>query len=243
MSRPPLGYDSERRRHAAGRQGSEVADRTRSPIVETLLDAFRSTAVTVSMTINSPGPRIPVAFILARARRPRWNRFENNWAQAPAERRAQKIRRAARNYICPAAGPSMRLVTDVMALLRRGTCRTWNTNLERLRLPHSRRAGFDRAPRGRLHPCQCQSVPARSGGPSGLSIDTVAPRISFFWNAHNDFFEENCEVPRRAERCGPRSSATSSARPDPRSQMLRFHTQTGGSTLEPRRSRRTTSCG
>src|SRR6202007_3302161 len=64
----------------------------------------------------------------------------------------------------------------------------------------------------------------------GLAVDTVAPRISFFWNAHNDFFEEIAKF-RAARTLWAQIVREEFGSRDPRSQMLRFHTQTGGSTL------------
>jgi methylmalonyl-CoA mutase N-terminal domain/subunit len=65
---------------------------------------------------------------------------------------------------------------------------------------------------------------------AGLAIDLVAPRISFFWNAHNDFFEEVAKF-RAARVLWAKIVRDEFGSTDPRSQMLRFHTQTGGSTL------------
>ena len=61
-------------------------------------------------------------------------------------------------------------------------------------------------------------------------MDTVAPRISFFWNAHNDFFEEIAKF-RAARTLWAEIVRDEFGSKDPKSQMLRFHTQTGGSTL------------
>jgi methylmalonyl-CoA mutase N-terminal domain/subunit len=65
---------------------------------------------------------------------------------------------------------------------------------------------------------------------SGLGIDVVAQRISFFWNAHNHFFEEIAKF-RAARTLWAEIVRDEFGSSDPRSQMLRFHTQTGGSTL------------
>jgi len=65
---------------------------------------------------------------------------------------------------------------------------------------------------------------------AGLAIDTVAPRISFFWNAHNDLFEEVAKF-RAARTIWARIVRDEFGSREQRSQMLRFHTQTGGSTL------------
>jgi methylmalonyl-CoA mutase cobalamin-binding domain/chain len=65
---------------------------------------------------------------------------------------------------------------------------------------------------------------------AGLSVESVAPRISFFWNAHNDLFEEVAKF-RAARALWAHIVRDDFSCDDPRSQMLRFHTQTGGSTL------------
>jgi len=65
---------------------------------------------------------------------------------------------------------------------------------------------------------------------AGLEIDAFAPRLSFFWNAHNNLFEEVAKY-RAARRMWSRIMTERFGAKDPRSKMLRFHTQTGGSTL------------
>jgi methylmalonyl-CoA mutase N-terminal domain/subunit len=70
----------------------------------------------------------------------------------------------------------------------------------------------------------------RAAQAAGLAIDAVAPRISFFWNAHNDFFEEVAKF-RAARTLWARIVRDEFGSTDAKSQMLRFHTQTGGSTL------------
>ncbi|MGA7096639.1 MAG: methylmalonyl-CoA mutase family protein, partial [Acidimicrobiia bacterium] len=65
---------------------------------------------------------------------------------------------------------------------------------------------------------------------AGLDIDTFAPRLSFFWNGHNDFFEEVAKY-RAARRIWARLMREDQGAKDPRSWAMRFHTQTAGSTL------------
>src|SRR4029079_16728721 len=65
---------------------------------------------------------------------------------------------------------------------------------------------------------------------AGLDVDTFAPRISFFFNAHNDLLEEVAKF-RAARRLWARLMAERFKPKDPRSSMVRFHTQTAGSTL------------
>src|SRR5690606_38471753 len=64
----------------------------------------------------------------------------------------------------------------------------------------------------------------------GLDVDEFAPRLSFFFNAHNHFFEEIAKF-RAARRMWARIMKERFGAKDPRSLQLRFHTQTGGSTL------------
>ncbi len=64
----------------------------------------------------------------------------------------------------------------------------------------------------------------------GLSVDEFAPRLSFFWNSHNDFFEEIAKF-RAARRIWSTRMRTRYGAKDPRSWMLRFHTQTAGCSL------------
>jgi methylmalonyl-CoA mutase N-terminal domain/subunit len=70
----------------------------------------------------------------------------------------------------------------------------------------------------------------RAARAAGIDLDLVAPRISFFWNAHNDFFEEIAKF-RAARFLWAHITRDEFGCRDPRSQTLRFHTQTGGSTL------------
>ena len=63
-----------------------------------------------------------------------------------------------------------------------------------------------------------------------MDVDSFAPRLSFFWNAHNNLFEEVAKY-RAARRMWARIMTERFGAKDERSKMLRFHTQTGGSTL------------
>ena len=65
---------------------------------------------------------------------------------------------------------------------------------------------------------------------AGLPVDEFAPRLSFFWNAHNNFFEEVAKF-RAARRMWAKIMTDRFGAQDERSRLLRFHTQTGGSTL------------
>jgi methylmalonyl-CoA mutase N-terminal domain/subunit len=70
----------------------------------------------------------------------------------------------------------------------------------------------------------------RWGIERGLDVDEFAPRLSFFFNSHNDFFEEICKF-RAARRIWAREMRETFGAKDPRSWLLRFHTQTAGCSL------------
>jgi methylmalonyl-CoA mutase N-terminal domain/subunit len=70
----------------------------------------------------------------------------------------------------------------------------------------------------------------RAARDAGIDLDTIAPRLSFFWNAHNDLFEEIAKF-RAARYIWAHITRDEFGCKDPRSHMLRFHAQTAGSTL------------
>ncbi len=96
-------------------------------------------------------------------------------------------------------------------------------------VPHPR-SRIDGRPGARLHPRQ--RVRLRRGGrwPPGLDVDEFAPQLSFFFNAHLDFFEEIAKY-RAARRIWARWMADRYGAQSPRSLHLRFHTQTAGVSL------------
>jgi methylmalonyl-CoA mutase N-terminal domain/subunit len=128
-------------------------------------------------------------------------------------------------YIFP-PGPSMRLVTDVMAYAA-GHVPNWNTIS--ISGYHIREAGSTALQEIAFTLANAKAY-LHAAVRSGLAVDVVAPRISFFWNAHNDFFEEIAKF-RAARTLWAQIVRDEFGSTDPRSQVLRFHTQTGGSTL------------
>ena len=128
-------------------------------------------------------------------------------------------------YIFPPV-PSMRLVTDVMAYCAQSVP-NWNTIS--ISGYHIREAGSTALQEIAFTLADAKAY-LRAAQQAGLDIDTVAPRISFFWNAHNDFFEEIAKF-RAARTLWAEIVRDEFGSHDPKSQMLRFHTQTGGSTL------------
>jgi methylmalonyl-CoA mutase N-terminal domain/subunit len=120
----------------------------------------------------------------------------------------------------------MRLVTDSMAYCAREVP-NWNTIS--ISGYHIREAGSTAVEEIAFTLANAKAY-LQAARERGLDVDTIAPRFSFFWNAHNDFFEEVAKY-RAARYLWAHITRDEFGAKDPKSQMLRFHTQTGGSTL------------
>ncbi|GAC1303733.1 MAG: methylmalonyl-CoA mutase family protein [Vulcanimicrobiaceae bacterium] len=215
-----LGYDSDASiaRGEVGKVGvaiDHVSD------METLFAEIPLDSVTVSMTINAPAS-ILLAMVLAVARR-RGIPFAKLGGTIQNDVLKEYVARGT--YIYPPT-QSMRLVTDVMAYCAEEVPQ-WNTIS--ISGYHIREAGSTAVEEIAFTLSNAKAY-VRAARDAGLAIDTIAPRISFFWNAHNDFFEEVAKF-RAARALWARIARDEFGATDPRSQTLRFHTQTGGSTL------------
>ncbi len=215
-----LGYDSDAPQ-ARGEVGKVGVAIDTIDDVETLFDAIPLERVTVSMTINSPAA-ILLAFLLAVARR-RGIPFERLGGTTQNDVLKEYVARGT--YIYPPV-PSMRLVTDVMAYCAQSVP-NWNTIS--ISGYHIREAGSTALQEIAFTLANAKAY-LHAALRAGLDVDAVAPRISFFWNAHNDFFEEIAKF-RAARTLWAEIVRGEFGSRDPKSQMLRFHTQTGGSTL------------
>jgi len=215
-----LGYDSDapQARGEVGKVGVAI-DHVRD--METLFDAIPLDRVSVSMTINAPAS-ILLAMVLAVARR-RGIPFDK--LNGTIQNDVLKEYVARGTYIFPAK-PSMRLVTDAMAFCARDVPQ-WNTIS--ISGYHIREAGSTAVEEIAFTLSNAKAY-LQAARQRGLDVDTIAPRFSFFWNAHNDFFEEIAKY-RAARYLWAHITRDEFGAKDPRSQMLRFHTQTGGSTL------------
>jgi methylmalonyl-CoA mutase, N-terminal domain len=215
-----LGYDSDapQARGEVGKVGvaiDSIAD------MERLLDGVPLDRVTVSMTINAPAA-ILLAFYLAVARR-RGIAFSKLGGTVQNDVLKEYVARGT--YIYPPK-PSMRLVTDVMAYCAREVP-LWNAIS--VSGYHIREAGSTAVEEIAFTLANGKAY-LQAAREAGIVLDDVAPRISFFWNAHNDFFEEIAKF-RAARYLWARITRDEFGCRDPRSQALRFHAQTGGSTL------------
>ena len=215
-----MGYDSDspEAHGEVGRCGvavSSLAD------MEALLASIPLDQVTVSMTINSPAAVI-WAMYLAVA-----EKLGVAWPQLSGTLQNDILKEyiAQKEYIFPPA-PSMRLAVDAIEFSTRKVPRFHPVSISGY---HIREAGSTAAQelaftvRDGIE--YVEAVIAR-----GLVVDEFAPRLSFFFNAHNDFFEEIAKY-RAARKLWARIMRDRFGAKDPRSWMCRFHTQTAGCAL------------
>jgi methylmalonyl-CoA mutase N-terminal domain/subunit len=215
-----MGYDTDAPEAAGefGRCGvavSSLAD------METLLDGLPLATMTTSMTINSPAAPIWAMYIAAAEKRgvPRSDLGGTLQNDILKEYIAQK------EYIFPPA-PSMRLVVDTIEFGAREMPK-WNP--VSISGYHIREAGATAAQELAFTLADGLEY-VRAALERGLAIDEFAPRLSFFFNAHNDLFEEIAKF-RAARRIWAHEMRQTFGATDPRSWWLRFHTQTAGVSL------------
>jgi methylmalonyl-CoA mutase, N-terminal domain len=189
--------------------------------MEVLFDGIPMADVSVSMTINAPAA-ILLAMYLAVARR---RDIPYSKLSGTSQNDILKEYAARGTYIYPPE-PAMRLVTDLMRYCSEHVP-GWNTIS--VSGYHIREAGATAAQELAFTLSNgCAYLAAAVD--SGLAVDTVAPRMSFFWNAHNNFFEEIAKF-RAARSLWSHIVRDEFKARSPKSWLMRFHTQTGGSTL------------
>ena len=215
-----MGYDSDHPRSEGevGKTGvaiSSLAD------METLFDGIPLDQVSTSMTINGP------AIILWASTSPR-----------PKSRacRRDKLRGTIQNDIlkeymaqhawCFPIEPALRLIVDCFEWGAKHAPQ-WNTIS--ISGYHIREAGATAAQELAFTLADGFTYVER-GIARGLDVDDFAPRLSFFWDIHNDFFEEIAKL-RAARRIWARRIKEKYGAKSPRSWMMRFHSQTAGVTL------------
>ncbi len=177
--------------------------------------------VTTSMTINAPAMMLLAMYLLVAAEQ------GTDWSKVGGTIQNDILKEyvARGTYIYPPQ-PSMRLVTDVFEFASREVPR-WNTIS--ISGYHIREAGSTAAQEVAFTLANAKAY-VRAALERGLELDSFAPRLSFFFAAHNDIFEEAAKF-RAARRMWARIMKEEFGAKNPKSWMLRFHTQTGGSTL------------
>jgi methylmalonyl-CoA mutase N-terminal domain/subunit len=215
-----MGYDTDQP-EALGEFGTCGVAVSSLRDMEILLDGIPLDKVSTSMTINSPAAIIWAMYIAAAEKQ--GVRPEN--LRGTIQNDILKEFIAQKEFIFPPA-PSMRLVVDTMEF---GAERVPQWNTISISGYHIREAGSTAAQELAFTLADGMEY-VRWGIERGLNVDDFAPRLSFFFNAHNDFFEEVAKY-RAARRIWAREMRETFKARNPRSWLLRFHTQTAGVSL------------
>lgn len=215
-----IGYDSDHPL-AEGEVGKVGVAICSLADIEVLFKGIELAKVSTSMTINSTAA-ILLAFYIAIAKK---QGADLNKLSGTIQNDILKEYIARGTYIYPPR-PSMRLVTDLFSWCK-DNLPSWNTIS--ISGYHIREAGST-AVQEIAFTLSNGIAYIESALQAGLKVDEFAPRLAFFFNAHNNLFEEVAKF-RAARRLWARIMKERFHAQDPRSMMLRFHTQTAGSTL------------
>jgi methylmalonyl-CoA mutase N-terminal domain/subunit len=215
-----LGYDSDDPR-AVGEVGRTGVAIDSLADMELLFDGIPLDAVSTSMTINAPASLLLLLYELVGVEQG----VGGEALRGTAQNDILKEYIARGNYIFPPK-PSMRLTTDLFAYCAE-RIPSWNTIS--ISGYHIREAGSTAVQELAFTLANgiayCEAAVA-----AGLSPDEFGERLSFFFNAHNHFFQEVAKF-RAARRLWARIMSERFGATNPKAQALRFHAQTGGSTL------------
>ena len=215
-----IGMDSDdpRARGEVGKVGVAIDS---IEDMEILLDGMPLDQVSISMTINAPASiLLSLLLVVAERRGISWKKLSGT-----IQNDILKEYAARGTYIFPPA-PSMRIVTDIFEFCAREVPR-WNTIS--VSGYHIREAGSTAVQEVAFTLANGLAY-VQAAIDRGLDIDSFAPRISFFFNSHNDFLEEVAKF-RAARKLWAKLIQERYQPKDPRSVALRFHAQTAGSTL------------
>jgi methylmalonyl-CoA mutase, N-terminal domain len=187
-----------------------------------LLDGIPLDQVTTSMTINSTAAILLLLYQLVAEDQG----VDSKRLGGTVQNDLLKEYIARGTYIYPPR-PSMRIITDIFAYCNEHLPQ-WNTIS--ISGYHIREAGST-AVQEIAFTLANGIAYVSAAVDAGLDVDEFAPRVSFFWNGHNNFFEEIAKF-RAARRMWYRIMTERFSARDEKSKLLRFHTQTGGSTLQ-----------
>ncbi|MEK6374065.1 MAG: methylmalonyl-CoA mutase family protein [Acidobacteriota bacterium] len=215
-----IGMDSDDRR-ARGEVGKVGVAIDSIEDMDSLFDSIPLDRVSISMTINAPASiLLALLLVVAERRGIAWSALGGT-----IQNDILKEYAARGTYIFPPA-PSLRIVTDIFEFCAKEMPR-WNTIS--VSGYHIREAGSTAVQEVAFTLANGLEY-VRAAIERGLDVDTFAPRMSFFFNAHNDFLEEVAKF-RAARKLWALLMRERYAPKDPRSLALRFHSQTAGSTL------------
>ncbi|HKS15921.1 MAG TPA: methylmalonyl-CoA mutase family protein, partial [Planctomycetota bacterium] len=215
-----MGYDSDhaRSRGEVGREGVAVCSLQN---METLFGGIPMADVSTSMTIN-PTACILLAFYVACAER---QGVAAGKLRGTIQNDMLKEYIAQKEWVYPPL-PSMRIITDMMAFCAEHVPK-WNTIS--ISGYHIREAGST-ALQELAYTLMDGFTYVEFGIKAGIPVDAFAPRLSFFFNSHMNFFEEIAKF-RAARRIWARHMKEKYGAKNPDSWRLRFHTQTAGCSL------------
>ena len=215
-----MGHDSDHPR-SEGEVGREGVAIDSLEDMETLFGGIDMGAVSTSMTINAPAAVMLAFYVVAAEHQ-----------GVPADRLAGTIQTdILKEYIaqkewCFPVDPAMRLVTDMVEYCARQMPRWHPISISGY---HIREAGST-AQQELAFTLKDGFTYVEQALERGLAVDDFAPRLSFFFNAHIDFFEEIAKY-RAARRIWARELRDSYGARDERSLLMRFHSQTAGVSL------------
>jgi methylmalonyl-CoA mutase N-terminal domain/subunit len=215
-----MGYDSDAP-EALGEFGKCGVAVSCLKDMERLLEGIPLDKVSTSMTINSPAAIIWAMYIAAAEKQG----VRSDQLRGTTQNDILKEYIAQKEYIFPPE-PSMRLVVDTIEF---GTNSVPQWNTISISGYHIREAGSTAAQELAFTLADGMEY-VRWALKRGLDIDSFAPRLSFFFNAHNDFFEEIAKY-RAARRIWAHEMRYKFNARDERSWLMRFHTQTAGVSL------------
>ncbi len=215
-----MGYDSDHEM-ASGEVGKCGVAVSSLEDMEALFQDIPLAQVSTSMTINSPAAVIWAMYLAVAEKQ------GADWARISGTLQNDILKEyiAQKEYIYPPE-PSLRLVTDTIEFGARHTPRFNTISISGY---HIREAGST-AVQELAFTLRDGIEYAERALRRGLRIDEFAPRLSFFFNSHNDFFEEIAKF-RAARRLWYRIMRHRFGAQNPRSCMLRFHAQTAGCSL------------
>jgi len=215
-----MGYDADHER-AQGEVGREGVSVSSLHDMVRLFDRIPLDRVTTSMTVNcSASVLLAMYLVVAERQGIPWDRVGGT-----IQNDMLKEFIAQKEWICPPR-PSLRIVTDMIEFCARKAPRWHAVSISGY---HIREAGSTAVQELAFTIadgiCYVEEAMRR-----GLGVDDFAPRLSFFWNIHNDFLEEVAKL-RAARRMWARIMKERFGAKNPRSMMLRTHAQTAGASL------------
>jgi len=189
--------------------------------MEIIFDGIPLDKVSTSMTINAPASILLAMYIAVGEKQG----VPSTELTGTIQNDLLKEYQAQKSWIFPPQ-PSMKIITDIMEY-----CADWVPKWNTISISgyHIREAGATAVQELAFTLANGFSY-VQAGVDTGLEVDTFAPRLSFFFNSHLDFFEEIAKY-RAARRIWAREMKERFRARNPRSWLMRFHTQTAGCTL------------